>query len=266
MPSTTLVKFVSIQGLSLLALLFFAIPRVSAHDDRFVTTVESMTASVVAIGLYSPLEQSGNQIRGTGFVIDDGRWVVTNHHVIDEALDPSVVEYYVVVHGTGATVTTLKATIEAIDPAHDLALLRINNALPSAPLGNNALVPAGSEIAITGYPIGAVLGLYAATHRGYVAAITPDALPTANSQHLTVDMLARLENTDLIYQLDATAYPGNSGSPLYLPDTGEVIGVINKVFVSAGKESAISAPTGISYAIPVKHVKSLLARAKKSIR
>jgi len=75
-----------------------------------------------------------------------------------------------------------------------------------------------------------------------------------------VDMLARLENADLIYQLDATAYPGNSGSPLYLPKTGEVIGVINKVFITGGKESAISTPTGISYAIPVKHVHALLNR------
>lgn len=237
-----------------------------AHEYEFEKTVESMSKAVVAIGLYSPLEQSGNQIRGTGFVIDDGTWVVTNHHVVDEALDPTVVEYYVAVYGTGREITALKAEIEAIDPVHDIALLRIKKALPAATLASDALVSAGAEVAITGYPIGAVLGLYAATHRGYVAAITPDALPSANSHNLTVDMLSRLENSDLIYQLDATAYPGNSGSPLYLPETGEVIGVINKVFVSAGKESAISAPTGISYAIPVKHVHSLLTKAKKSVR
>lgn len=247
-------------------LLILASNRLYAHEYNFQKTVEVMSNAVVAIGLYSPLEQSGNQIRGTGFVIDDGKWIVTNHHVVDEALDPNIVEYYVAVHGTGRKVNAYKARVEVIDPIHDLALLRIDTPLPVVALANEKLVAAGAEVAITGYPIGAVLGLYAATHRGYIAAITPDALPTANSQNLTVDMLSRLENSDLIYQLDATAYPGNSGSPLYLPESGEVIGVINKVFVSAGKESAISAPTGISYAIPVKHVHALLARAKKSVR
>lgn len=217
---------------------------------------------MVAIGLYSPLKQSGSQMRGTGFVIDDGRWVVTNHHVVDELLDPTVVEHYVVLHGQGKSVKTLKATIEAIDPQHDLALLRIQEPLPSANLAQRDLLPAGTEIALTGYPLGAVLGLYASTHRGYIASVSPDAIPTTQTQRLTADMLSRLENPDLIYQLDATAYPGNSGSPIYRPETGEIVGVINKVFVVAGKESAISTPTGISYAIPVVHVHKLLERVK----
>ena len=242
--------------LSLLAHVSFA----EAEEASFPKVVESVSSTVVAIGIYSPLKQAGNQIRGTGFVVGDGKWVITNHHVVDEVLDPSVVEYYVAVHGKGKQVNALNATIEAVDIKHDLALLRINEALPAATLSSQAILPAGHEIAITGYPIGAVLGLYAATHRGYIAAVTPDALPNANSSQLTVDMLARLENADLIYQLDATAYPGNSGSPLYLPKTGEVIGVINKVFITGGKESAISTPTGISYAIPVKHVHALLNR------
>lgn len=233
-----------------------------AHSYDFKSTVSTVSKSVVAIGFYSPLAHSGNQIRGTGFVIDNGKWIVTNHHVVDEVLDPSVVQHYVVVYGSGRDVTVLKATVQAIDPVHDLALLRVEQALPSITVSDAPLATAGTEVAITGYPIGSVLGLYAATHRGYVAAVTPDAIPTSNSQSLTVDMLSRLENSDLIYQLDATAYPGNSGSPLYLPDTGEVIGVINKVFVSAGKESALSAPTGISYAIPIKHIQPLLKRAK----
>ena len=234
----------------------------SAHNYDFVETVERVSSSVVAIGLYSPLKQSGSQMRGTGFVVDNGQWVITNHHVVDEVLDPTVVEHYVVLHGQGKDVKTLKATIEAIDPQHDLALLRIQETLPSTVLANSELLPVGSEIAITGYPLGAVLGLYASTHRGYIASVSPDALPTAQTQGLTVDMLARLENPDLIYQLDATAYPGNSGSPIYRPDSGEVIGVINKVFIVAGKESAISTPTGISYAIPIAHVHKLLSRAK----
>jgi S1-C subfamily serine protease len=69
----------------------------------------------------------------------------------------------------------------------------------------------------------------------------------------------------MIYQLDATAYPGNSGSPVFSQQTNEVIGVINKVFVSAGKEAALTNPSGISYAIPAKHVRAIAKRVNLTL-
>ena len=67
----------------------------------------------------------------------------------------------------------------------------------------------------------------------------------------------------MLYQLDATAFPGNSGSPVYEPATGRVIGIINKVIVKDTKESALSSPSGISYAVPVKYILKLLERANQ---
>ena len=64
-----------------------------------------------------------------------------------------------------------------------------------------------------------------------------------------------------MFQLDATAYPGNSGSPLYNPDTGAVIGIVNKVFVQESKENVLQKPSGISYAIPIRYARALLAKA-----
>ena len=61
-----------------------------------------------------------------------------------------------------------------------------------------------------------------------------------------------------MFQLDATAYPGNSGSPLYDPATGEVIGIVNMVFVKGTKESALTQPSGITYAIPSRYLIELL--------
>lgn len=88
------------------------------------------------------------------------------------------------------------------------------------------------------------------------------AVPVASGRQLTPDMLKRLSDPFMVFQLDAVAYPGNSGSPLYAIETGRVIGVINSVYVKKTKESAISSPSGISYAIPVKHVRALLKKAK----
>ena len=65
-----------------------------------------------------------------------------------------------------------------------------------------------------------------------------------------------------VFQLDATSYPGNSGSPLYDPATGEVVGVLNMVFVKGTKEKALTDPSGISYAIPSGYLQALIGAAR----
>jgi S1-C subfamily serine protease len=65
-----------------------------------------------------------------------------------------------------------------------------------------------------------------------------------------------------VFQLDATSYPGNSGSPVYDPASGEVVGVLNMVFVKGTKESALTNPSGISYAIPSRHLQALIDAAR----
>jgi len=101
------------------------------------------------------------------------------------------------------------------------------------------------------------------THRGIVSAITPIGIPQANSRDLDPALIRRLANDVFrVYQLDATAYPGNSGSPLYEPASGEVLGVMNMVFVKSTKENVLSDPSGISYAIPVEYLQRLLAELK----
>ena len=64
-----------------------------------------------------------------------------------------------------------------------------------------------------------------------------------------------------MFQLDATAYPGNSGSPLYHPQTGRVVGVINKVFVKETTENVLKDPSGITYAIPARYAEALMTKA-----
>jgi len=153
--------------------------------------------------------------------------------------------------------------VVATDREHDLAILAIRGAaLPVLSLGDSATVREGQEIAFTGFPIGAVLGLYPVTHRGIVSSITPIARPVENSRNLNAAQLRHLRNSRFdTFQLDATAYPGNSGSPVYEATTGRVIGVLNSVFVKESKESVLERPSGISYAIPVLHVNALLKSA-----
>jgi S1-C subfamily serine protease len=115
----------------------------------------------------------------------------------------------------------------------------------------------------TGFPIGAVLGPFPATHRGMISVVTPIAIPQARAAELDPRTLRRLTSGSFpVLQLDATAYPGNSGSPVYDPDSGEVIGIINMVLVKSTKESALSQPSGITYAVPSRHLQNLLEKAR----
>jgi S1-C subfamily serine protease len=97
-----------------------------------------------------------------------------------------------------------------------------------------------------------------------VSAIAPVALPSATGRQLDPKVIRRLRGSVFsVFQLDATAFPGNSGSPLYDPATGEVVGILNMVFVKGTKESALTQPSGISYAIPSAFLGDLLARAQR---
>ena len=119
------------------------------------------------------------------------------------------------------------------------------------------------SLAFTGFPIGMALGLYPATHRATLAALVPIARAGVTARELNPRMVARLRDSAyVVFQLDATAYPGNSGSPLYHPASGEVFGIVNSVFIQGTREQVISRPSGITYAIPSIHIRDVLEQAQ----
>ncbi|HYE35631.1 serine protease [Methylocaldum sp.] len=197
--------------------------------------------------------------RGTGFAIADGLHVLTNAHVLPEAVDKIKFETLAVFTRDGEKQSVRQAVEIATDESHDIALLRIGGSpLPSMRLGSSGKVREGEQYAFTGFPIGMVLGLNPVTHRGIVSAISPIAIPAHTSQRLNSKIIRRLAEAYDVFQLDATAYPGNSGSPLYDVKSGDVVGIINKVFVQETKENLLERPSGISYAIPIRHAVNLL--------
>ncbi len=243
-----------------LVLLALVIAPGQALADPLPDTAERVKASVVSIATYQPTRSPRAQYLGTGFVIDDGRLVVTNDHVLPGDLDQDNRERLVVVSGQGRDNTIHHAEVVARAASDDLVLLRIAPpSLPALTLGNSSRARVGEEVAFTGYPIGMILGLYPATHRAGISAMTPMAIPARHSSELDDSRIRALRNAPpMVFQLDATAYPGNSGSPLYRKDTGEVIGVINQVYVQGGREAAVRNPSGITYAIPSDRIRPLL--------
>jgi serine protease Do len=241
--------------------LYLLAPCHAADSNSLADTIEKVKPAVVAIGTFQKTRRPPAIFRGTGFIVADGLHVITNAHVLPEKLDIEKREVIAVFAGNTNQMETREASIIGADRDHDLALLRITGRpLPALTLGHSQQVREGDAYAFTGFPIGMVLGLNAVTHRGIISAIAPIAIPQLSAQLLEKNLVARLTAPYKVYQLDATAYPGNSGSPLYDPGNGEVVGIINKVFVQESKETVIQKPSGISYAIPVGHVRDLLRK------
>ncbi len=244
-------------------------------------TIVRVKESVVAVGTVQRLRSPQFQFLGTGFVVGDGTLVATNAHVIARPLqtgaDPELLAIAIpsdspqrapvrVVQRAGEDPSSDLALLRLPAPApdSDLALLRLPApALPALKLRDSDAVREGEEYLFTGFPIGSVLGLFPVSHRAMVAAVTPIAIPVRDTRKLDTAMIRRLQSGAFpVFQLDATAYPGNSGSPLYDPATGEVIGVLNMVFVKGTKENALTNPSGISYAIPARHLQALIGAAR----
>jgi S1-C subfamily serine protease len=252
-----------------LLLVAFALGAPAAAWADAVETIQRIKGSVVAVGTFERTRSPQFRFLGTGFAVEDGSLIVTNAHVVPRLLDPAQQESIAILipqpnkdDPNQAQVREAKQV--AVDTDSDLALLKISGPpLPPLKVGQSADVREGQEVLFTGYPIGAILGVHPATHRAMIASVTPIAIPLGRAGELSPQTIRRLASEQFpVFQLDATAYPGNSGSPLYDPVTGEVIGVINKVFVQGTKEAALTQPSGITYAVPASHLRALLQRAR----
>jgi serine protease Do len=217
--------------------------------------------SVLPIGRLDPLGSPRFGFRGTAFVVGDGRHVVTNQHVVGDDGDmPAQWVLQQPMPDGGEAWRPL--TVVARDREHDLVLLRMDgDTLPPLVLAADDVLREGLPVLLMGFPIGGILGFQPVTHRGMVSSIAPIALPAANATQLRDRAIATLRRGSFdIAQLDATAYPGNSGGPVLDAATGAVVAVVNMVLVRGSREAALSSPSGISYAIPGRWVRALLAQ------
>lgn len=229
-------------------------------SSEITHTIETIKPSIVGIGVFQKTNSPALSFIGTGFVVGDGHTVITNAHVIKSMQESNGKEILGVMIGKGSTTEFRAAEVVAMDNEHDIAQLKISGtALPVMKLGDSGAVSEGQSLAFTGFPLGMALGFHHVTHRGMVSAITPVVMPALSSRKLDVKMITQLQKSSYaVFQLDGTAYPGSSGSPLYDPETGIVYGIINMVFIKGMKESAISNPSGITYAIPGNFISDLL--------
>ena len=236
-------------------------------DNGMPETIAKVKPSIVAVGTFERLRNPQFTFSGTGFAVGKGLHIATNAHVLPKEMDSQRNETLAIaLRAADGSVQVRMARRAAFDPPHDLALLEIQGApLPPLSLGESAQVREGETYLLTGFPIGTVLGIFPVTHRAMVSAVTPIAIPAQRADQLDARAVRRLSQGSFsVFQLDGTAYPGNSGSPVYDPRTATVIAIVNSVLVKGSRESALTAPSGITYAIPAEKLKELLGQVPGS--
>lgn len=235
------------------------------------STIAKVKPAIIIVGTYKSTNSPRFGLRGTGFVVADenqgkSNLVITNAHVLLPPAEDDVEATLMVQVRVGQTELQMRpATVLEVDRLHDLALLRFEGSPVAAfNVRESDSVQEGQSIAFMGFPIGGALGFSPVTHRGTISSIAASALPTPSAQQLNEKTIRSLRggSSFSVFQLDGTAYPGNSGGPLFDPDTGEVLGVVNMVFIKGTRESALTNPSGISYAIPSRYILELMRRRK----
>jgi len=211
------------------------------RHSPIVQVVQKVRGSVVNIHSERPGTASDPSGKvngmGTGLVVDQRGYIVTNHHVIDEVNSLRV---------RLADGTSHGARVIARDPETDLALIKIEvpQALPVAPLGTSSDLMVGETV----IAIGNAFGYEHTVTTGIISAINRDVA-------LNKDMSYKA-----LIQTDASINPGNSGGPL-LNVMGEVIGL--NVAIRAGAQ-------GIGFAIPadtlVRVSASMMASRRRHIQ
>jgi 2-alkenal reductase len=203
---------------------------VSSDPTDVVNRVGPAVVTVVARQSESG-PSSGEIGRGTGFVVSDDGYVITNWHVVSGADGLTVI----MADGDERT-----AKLVGGDDVSDLAVMRVDGEFPATvPLGDSTALQPGQPVLALGSPLGTFTNTVT---RGVVSGVGR-TIPGAAIY------------TDLV-QHDAAVNPGNSGGPL-VNLAGEVVGV-NTFGISAteGGDSA----QGIFFAIPSNTVREIAAR------
>ncbi len=203
---------------------------VPVSEDVLVNAVDKVGKSVVNIASVRMLQDQVFRVFpvegvGSGVIIDEKGYILTNNHVIDDAERLKV---------TLADGTVLKGKVAGSDDVTDLAVLKVESdqPLPAAQLGNSDDLKAGQIVLAIGNPFGFTGG----------PAVTAGIVSSLNRSIQTRNGVLEL------IQTDAAINPGNSGGPL-VNTKGEVIAI---------NTANMPYAQGIGFAVPANTAKTIL--------
>ena len=209
----------------------------SASDKTRMSVVDivrEVSPATVSLSIVGTADGKETKIgSGTGFIITDDGYIVTNRHVVVMS-DMDAASYYVMVILPDEK-AAVRAEVIGSDAQTDIAVLKVNTdrKLPCVILGDSDTLQAG-ELAVA---IGNAMGTLDDTVTvGVISAKSREII--RNGYHVD------------IIQTDAAINPGNSGGPL-INSFGEVVGITNSKIITSTSEN-------LGFAIPVNSVKKVI--------
>jgi serine protease Do len=200
-------------------------------DDALVASARALRPSIVLLTMKVPPEHKSDaydEAYATGTIVSSGAWgsdILTVQHAIDSAWN---------LHVTIDDKRKIPGKVIAQDAELDVALVRVAEPhLPVSPLGSSANLrgDVGRLLGLIGYPIpdefdAEHLGLAQSLNSGRLSSIRKDALEVA-----------------------LPIVPGESGGPIFIADTGEIVGIA---------ESRFDDERSIGFALPIDDAKKFL--------
>ncbi len=205
----------------------------SSGLEQLVAAVEPSVVTIEATQTVTdPFGGYGGQQSdiGSGVIFRSDGWILTNHHVVGDAQNVTVVL---------SDGTKLKGTVAAVDSTNDFAIVKVNStSLTAAKLGDSSATQLGESVVAIGSPLGEFTGtVTSGIVSGLDRSITVSEGNDPNGTTL-----------DHLIQTDAAINPGNSGGPLF-DLQGNVIGIN-----TAGTSSA----QNIGFALPINLAKDFI--------
>ena len=205
-------------------------PTVASESSDALSLQEIYRQCIGSVVSIMTVTQSG-KASGTGIIMSDDGYIITNHHVIENAQAVSVMT---------SSGQEYSAAIIGSDETSDLAVLKIEaSSLQAAQFGDSSVLQVGDSVVAIGDPLGVTL-------RGTMT----DGIISAINRDLTVN-----DRTMNLIQTNAALNNGNSGGPL-INCYGQVIG-INTMKMSNFYTSS-SSVEGIGFAIPIDTAKPII--------
>lgn len=181
---------------------------------------------VETTGASSGLYQSSSTSSGSGFIVTDSGYIVTNYHVVEGGKSYKVTTY---------DNKEYDAKLIGYEESNDIAVLKIEgDSFQSVKYGNSSSISVGDNVYVIGNPLGDLT--YTLTS-GVVSAL---------------NRLIKSDDGSLInmFQTDAAVNSGNSGGPVF-DSTGSVVGIATAKYASSSIE-------GLSFCIPINDVRSMI--------
>jgi S1-C subfamily serine protease len=218
-------------------------PGLTPHDVyvRDAPGVAFVTSTIVQktespFGLFGGEAQKQGQATGSGIVIDANGTILTNYHVVENAIKVTV---------SFEKGKTVEAQVVGKDPSNDLAILRIHPdgvTLHPLTLGDSSSAQVGDPV----YAIGNPFDLERTLTTGVISAL---------QRQITAPNGFTIDN---VLQTDAPINPGNSGGPL-LDISGRVIGINSQIETGGSGGGSV----GIGFAVPINTAKSEISQLEK---